>query len=910
MINAVCALALLQAPSVAPTDESAYYSVDYLRPPEGALVEVGGMDFLPDGRLALSTRRGQVWIVDNPLDPDPTKATFHLFAEGLQEGLGLKVVDGHIVVLQRGELSLLRDDDKDGRCDTIECVCNSWGVSGNYHEFAFGLPFDDNLNAYVSLNVGFWDPKWWHGKSKAPWRGWVIKITPNGEVRPFASGFRSPCGISMSPDQELWVTDNQGDWEPVGPVYQVKQGRFYGHPASLAWTDAYKKTNTEPSDTVPPDVTREAPALWLPYKWSRSAGNVAWDTSAGKFGPFGGQMLISELTNGLLLRASLERVRGEWQGASFLFRQKLGSVVRVAQASDGTLFCGMTNRGWGGLSPATGVARVRWTKNTPFEVRDVHLLQDGFTLTFTKEIGAPQGVAALGAQNLRVSRYHYDWWWEYGSPERGTEALEVTSVETSADRKQLTFHLKDLRAGEMIRCVLAGLVSADGEPLLHDEFNYTLNQLPEGPVSTTPIARLVPPPSGRETKDDGWLRLCYGDALARFESLGWKLSDVDLDLADPKKLVTWEGVSALVNDPSNASDFKSRESFGDGIASVKFLLADGSDAELWLQGRYAVRIAAPRNVAARRVLACGEILSAGDAPAREPKLDAWKGPGQWHELEVHFHAPRFDAQGKKTADARIERVLVDQIEVQGECALPSPSVGASSAEAPQGPLVLRAHGAIAIGGVRFKPTAIEVPSGDEWKPLYAEDLEGWTASGAATWKVDEDGVLVGAGARGHLWTQRDDYSDFELSGSFKLSEGGRAALWLRATPPTASASKPADTKEPSSAPSAPADAGESRPLGYASILNCSHPSPERTGSWLDLAPITTELVDADTFVRYRIVRATRRGRCAKAWIGVLFNDHLEPRATSFARTSAEQHHEGSVLSDAAPLDPRARSSAR
>src|SRR5262249_19014763 len=77
--------------------EEDYYAVDFLVPPDGARVEAGGLAFLPDGRLVASTRRGQVWIVENPLARDPKDAKFHLFAEGLQEGLGLAVVDGQIV---------------------------------------------------------------------------------------------------------------------------------------------------------------------------------------------------------------------------------------------------------------------------------------------------------------------------------------------------------------------------------------------------------------------------------------------------------------------------------------------------------------------------------------------------------------------------------------------------------------------------------------------------------------------------------------------------------------------------------------------------------------------------------------------------------------------------------------------
>ncbi|MCA9002378.1 MAG: hypothetical protein KDB61_10660, partial [Planctomycetes bacterium] len=146
-----------------PQTEADSYALDYLTPPEGEAVEVGGMDFLPDGSLIVSTRRGQVWWIENPTAADPADARFHLFCEGLQEGLGLRVVDGEIYVLQRSELSKLVDLDGDKVCDRIETLSQGWGMSGNYHEFAFGLPRDAAGNFYLSCNVGFSSPDWWLG---------------------------------------------------------------------------------------------------------------------------------------------------------------------------------------------------------------------------------------------------------------------------------------------------------------------------------------------------------------------------------------------------------------------------------------------------------------------------------------------------------------------------------------------------------------------------------------------------------------------------------------------------------------------------------------------------------------------------------------------------------------------------
>jgi glucose/arabinose dehydrogenase len=835
--------------------EAEFYQVDYLKAPEGAVLEVGGMGFLPDGRLAVSTRRGQVWIVEHPLAKDPAEAKVSLFAEGLQEGLGLAVVDGAIVVVQRGELSRLVDADHDGTCDRVETISNGWGLSGHYHEFAYGLPVDAQKNYFVSLNVSFGDPQWWLGRSTVPWRGWIVEIAPDGKITPFASGFRSPCGLGLSPEGDLFETDNQGDWMPVCPIYHVKKGGFYGHPASLAWTDEYQKSGAKPSDTVPPDHAREPAAIWLPYKWSRSAGNLVWDGTGGKFGPFAGQTFVAELTNGMVVRAQMEKVRGEWQGACFLFRQRIGSVARVAFASDGTLFCGFTNRGWGGLAPAEGIARVRWTGKTPFEMKSVHLLQDGFDVEFTKAVSVS---AAFPGAEARL--YHYDWWWEYGSPERGTEKLALESSAISADPRHLILHFKGLRAGEVARVTLPHVLSEDGEPLLHDEFDYTINQLSDGPRCDVPIARVVPPPPARESDAEGWLRLCYGDAFDQWNAKGWKLCDAELDPTDATKLVTKEGMSALVDDgPGAPGDFASKLVFGDATVHVAFRLPEKGGGALRLMNRYEIRLSADAH--------CGALAPSAHSPGREPALDAWKGPGVEHELDVVFRAPRFDAQGKKTENARFEKVILDDVLLHESVELSEPSEGAPADEVPGsigGPLVFRGdRGAIAMGGIKVKPG--RAPAKETgWTPLFdGEDLAGFTQTGDASWSVD-DGTIVGTGKPGRLVSTRTDYRDVEVRARIKIGDGGRSAILVRG--------------------------------GYEARVNSSHPDPERTGSLAGLAPVKVALVGPDTWFDLQASCVDEPGgtRVRIRVNGVLVTDILDDkRRFASGPIALEQHHEGS-----------------
>jgi UDP-N-acetylenolpyruvoylglucosamine reductase len=57
------ASALLQAQNRSLTEDD-YYRIVTLPVPQNIALEVGGLAVLPDGRLAASTRRGEVWLVE------------------------------------------------------------------------------------------------------------------------------------------------------------------------------------------------------------------------------------------------------------------------------------------------------------------------------------------------------------------------------------------------------------------------------------------------------------------------------------------------------------------------------------------------------------------------------------------------------------------------------------------------------------------------------------------------------------------------------------------------------------------------------------------------------------------------------------------------------------------------------
>ena len=773
----------------------------------------------------VSTRRGQVWRVEDPLGPDAGAAPMSLFAEGLCEGLGLAVVDGAVHVLQRGELSRLRDVDGDGRADAIDTVCDGWGLSGNYHEFAFGLPRDAQGNWFVSLNVSFFNDAWWHGRSTVPYRGWVLRIAPDGAITPFASGVRSPCGLSLDSKGRLFATDNQGDWVASSPIYHVREGRFYGHPKPLVWTPEYQKNGLTTSDEIPPArayTDREPAAIWIPYKWSRSTGNLVEIVSAGPNGLgalFQGQYVVAELTNGMLLRAGFEEVQGVLQGWVLPLREDVGSVVRVFEAQDGTLLCGLTNRGWGGKAPADGLARVRWTGRAPLEIHSVRLLDatDGERGDFGFEVNFTRPVAQQWEPAGKLIQYDYDYWWEYGSPERHTTELEIDSFELSEDRKQLIVRTTEMLPAMVARLTLNDCKADDGSPLLHPEVAYTVNQLPSGPKTNALVAKLVPPPPTKGAEGEGVLHLSWGDALGQFEAPGWQLASATLDSADNSRFVITEGNGALLG----KGQLRSKGHFGSAHVHVEFMLAEGGEALVGLEGLDHGLVLS--DDAAR----CGTLL--GTSGASAPRSTAYRGKGEWHELDLFVTL-------LPDGGAKIERALLDDV-VLHEGAEVSATGRSRFAVTPLTP------DRVALRNIQVRP--LDRPSDERtWERLDVAALwDGWDLSGDASFEL-EGAEVVGKGALGHLLLNGLDGAR-ALRCEVKVNDNGAAALVYGART---------------------TDAGVA---GTAVSVNANFPNGRLTGSCGDAA-LTTELVAANTWVEVQLDVVEPAGDAPRA-LAVLLN---------------------------------------
>ncbi len=474
-------------------NEAKYYEVGTFDLPADCVLEVGGLGFRPDGKLLACTRRGEVWLVDKPGAKDIREAKFSRYATGLHESLGLHVIDDKTVyVVQRPEMTKLVDNNADGRADEFLTFSDQWGVSGDYHEFAFGPAKDKDGNFFISLNVGFGGGH----QAKSPWRGWCIKIDgKTGAMEPWAYGLRSPNGINFSPEGELFYCDNQGEWVATNKMHHIKKGKFYGHQAGLLWVKHSPFAGTakdkvlygmmydgQPASgkTSPkgmPEV--DPPCIWFPYgRMGQSVSEPIWDTTNGKFGPFAGQCFVGDQTKSMVMRVALEKVDGIFQGVCFPFRSGLQcGVNRLAFGPDGSLYVGQTNRGWGSVGGKPyGLQRISYNGSVPFEMHSMKVTKEGFDLTFTHPVD-PKTVSQPAAYSLKSFTYVYTS--QYGYPETDTQGEKVEVLGVSADGKTVRLAVPDRHIGRVYDWKLNEVKSASGEELLHAEAYYTLNAIPK-----------------------------------------------------------------------------------------------------------------------------------------------------------------------------------------------------------------------------------------------------------------------------------------------------------------------------------------------------------------------------------------------------------------------------------------------
>lgn len=427
--------------------------------PEHFKPRVGGMAFLPDGRLLVSTwdSIGAVYALDGVATGDTQQINIQQIASGLSEPLGLTTVGDDIYVMQKQELTKLVDHNEDGITDEYLSINHSFGATPDFHEFSYGLVYQDGY-FYGGLGLAM---RLMSHEEQLPDRGTIFKAGLDGSFELIANGLRQPNGLGIAMDNEIFITENQGQWVPSCKLIHLQPGSFYGCEFGTAQRHAGQ-------EAVPP-------AVWLPQD---EIGNSPGEPLPIDLGPYRGQLIHGEVTHGGIKRVFLEKVNGAYQGCVFRFMQGLeAGINRLAWGPDGALYAGGVgmNGGWSHLGRQFGLQKLVFNGNIPFEILAMRAIAGGFEIEFTKELG--QKEEAL-RKLIALQQWYYEATPSYGGPKLGLEELQIESLEITEDGKRVRLQIPGLKPGYVVYLNISPeLTSVSGAKLWSGEAWYTLNNM-------------------------------------------------------------------------------------------------------------------------------------------------------------------------------------------------------------------------------------------------------------------------------------------------------------------------------------------------------------------------------------------------------------------------------------------------
>lgn len=461
-------------------EEAKYYKIVEVPFPKDMPVEAGSFEVMPDNRLAIGTRRGEILLVEGAFDEHP-RPKYHRYASGLDEVLGLAFRNKQFIITQQTEVTRITDSNGDDRGDRFETLSDLWGFN-HYHEFAFGSKPDKDGNVWVALCLSE------SYRSKVPFRGWCVKVTPEGKTIPVCSGIRSPCGIGPNEHGVMFYAESQGPWNGSCSLKVLQPGGFMGHPVSFNWYDLAPEMGdkpVEPNTKSRLEIERKRVKELVPYavvfpyiRMGRSISGFVVDRTGGKFGPFENQIFIGDFSLSVVMRATTEKVNGVWQGACYPFREGLATGLLACEFTPrGDLIVGGTNRGWPVRGPREfALQRLDWTGITPFEIQRINAAPNGFRIRFTKPVDRK---IASDPKSYSLATFTHIYQQGYGSPEVDQTTPKVVKATVSEDGLESLIEVEGLVQGHVHSFDLSPIKSKEGGKLVHVNAYYTLNEIPK-----------------------------------------------------------------------------------------------------------------------------------------------------------------------------------------------------------------------------------------------------------------------------------------------------------------------------------------------------------------------------------------------------------------------------------------------
>jgi hypothetical protein len=430
----------------------------------------------PNGDLVIASLKGHVMSFPRE-SLTTTSPQGELLADGLAAPYGIQAGSDYVDVVTKYGLLRLNRNSKDGASEALT-VASGWGYTSDYHDWAVGLPRDAAGNYYLAL------PCYQDNRSEAAkrLRGSVLKLSPRRPtpddqrlfgIEQLTLGHRFPMGMALNAREELFVSDNQGNYNPFNELNHVKPSAHFGF---------VNKGEKAPESHV-------APTIAIPHPWTRSVNGICFLETPRKlaangkkiFGPLEGHLVGCEYDTKRLIRMSLQKVAGDYQGCCYPLtvptpaeEAPLGPICCEVSPA-GELFIGsIRDSGWGAGNNIGEVIRVRFDESQlGHGLAEMRATATGFELDFFQPVAK---ALAEDAGNYSLNSYRRESTPAYGGSDIDRRTEKVAAAQLSPDGKRVTLTVPQLRAGYVYELHLKSL-APNGATFFPAEAHYTLRQL-------------------------------------------------------------------------------------------------------------------------------------------------------------------------------------------------------------------------------------------------------------------------------------------------------------------------------------------------------------------------------------------------------------------------------------------------
>ncbi len=397
-------------------------------------VRPSDFDFFPDGRLAMVTFDGDVWIADG-VGHGRKQIRWQRYASGLHEPMGLRIEDGYIIIFDRNGLTKLIDRDNNGEADLYQCLSNLAAQTAETREFAMSLELKPGGGYYLAKGGQV-------GTTRGKYNGTILEISPDGKkLEVIATGLRQPF-LGVDPDTGLLTaSDQQGHWVPATPLHVIQPGKYYGfQPTFLG-----PKANTGKKIEEPP--------LWLPHFVNQSGARQVW-LRKSQMGPINDSLIHIGYNRPALFKIYLGNDQDQGAVVPLMEGLPTGLLGGRVNPVDQLLYVGGFNL-WGTVGKEIqGLYRVRPTEQRSWVPREIRAFKEGILLRFDHQLDTS---LAKNFTNYTVDCWNYKRTIKYGSGhfnldgKPGQELLGLSSIYLSKDRQSVFLGIPDMKPVHSLR---------------------------------------------------------------------------------------------------------------------------------------------------------------------------------------------------------------------------------------------------------------------------------------------------------------------------------------------------------------------------------------------------------------------------------------------------------------------------